>query len=88
MNFFSYGDPGANAGLLTERGPQTQQLIHTSPSLTVGRVGINNQQKDTMWKRELLSWIMEAELAVHKFNANLFFSVAKALKVYIFTNRK
>lgn len=70
-----------NAGLLTDRDPQTQQPIHTYPSLTVGKVGINNQQKDIMWKRELLSQIMEAELVIHKFKANLFLSVAEALKV-------
>lgn len=77
-----------NAGLLTEKGPSAQQPIHTSPSLTGGRVGINNQWKDIMWKRELLSWIMEAELAIPRFKANLFFSVAEALRVYIFTNGK
>lgn len=64
--------------LLTDRGPQNQKPIF---SKSYCRKGGNKQQKDFMQKREMLLWIMEAELPIQKFKANLIFALAEALKV-------
>lgn len=69
-----------STGLLTDRGPQNQKTyLHFSKSYC--RKGGNKQQKDFMQKREMLLWIMEAELAIQKFKANLIFALAEARKV-------